>query len=836
LPKSNNLIFGICNKIIESDEFKYLFDKLFMLSVLNFFSVEKSNNILILEYNKLLKYSDFLSNSSNEAHRTLSLQIITLLYNFYFNDEGYQIHLKSIFTKFGLFGAEDTFIKDGVNLPDSIDYERNLKRLVQRVNSGNDILTDSQYQIFGNINNSNTFSFSGPTSLGKSFLLKHTAINLLEHNNIIVFILPTKALLEEYQNDLRKLLLIENLTNVNVAKSVSSINKDCKNILLFTQERLNSLLFDPNHKLISIDVLIIDEAHKLSEFTPRSITLFKVIRQSIDRFNNLKIYFSSPVINNPEIFLNTFNIKCENNFLSIKESPVVQSLYIFDLQENIASSFNPRSKSFDQLKVDVNIKSDYGLISYLGNSSKSNLVYSSSKIDAITRSYGFLNYIRGENLNWPVDKDLDIEADIVKDLIHDDYNLAELLRHGIAFHHGGLPNFIRKRIEELYSNKKIRYVFCTSTLLEGVNLPTENIFIYPMKKSINKLSIKSKLSFWNLAGRAGRYKNELNGNIICLGSHNDWKVIDQLVEDDKKVNVENPLDETFSKHKKILNILNDVTKKPHTVIKDVTSIVLADVMKFKRDGITSTILESIPPTIREKVINEGWAYICRHGIKDVDYVAYSSNHRISTEQHRKAFIYAKDNKVKLKSLTRDDVSAYLTVLNDIYKIRNGSKSLNQLINITYSWLYGNPLRRIISDSIEYSTSIKDHNFNFVSFDKSNKEHINLKITEVIATIESEICFELEMYSAHYFQILSGLYGENNSGINLSPFLEYGTMDLKAIYLQDYGFSRAAALEIIRSYSKCIKYSENGNVASIDKNMLLSLAGKNSVVAKEILWM
>ena len=37
--------------------------------------------------------------------------------------------------------------------------------------------------------------------------------------------------------------------------------------------------------------------------------------------------------------------------------------------------------------------------------------------------------------------------------IHKDFNLAHVLKYGIAFHHGSLPLFIRKRIEDLYSSQ-----------------------------------------------------------------------------------------------------------------------------------------------------------------------------------------------------------------------------------------------------------------------------------------------------------------------------------------------------------------------------------------------
>lgn len=96
------------------------------------------------------------------------------------------------------------------------------------------------------------------------------------------------------------------------------------------------------------------------------------------------------------------------------------------------------------------------------------------------------------------------------------------MKKGIAFHFGKLPQRIREKIEELYEQKAIDYMFCTSTLLEGVNLPAQNIFILNNTIGLRKFT---DVDFWNLAGRAGRLSKELSGNIICVRlDSNKWNV------------------------------------------------------------------------------------------------------------------------------------------------------------------------------------------------------------------------------------------------------------------------------------------------------------------------
>ena len=83
-----------------------------------------------------------------------------------------------------------------------------------------------------------------------------------------------------------------------------------------------------------------------------------------------------------------------------------------------------------------------------------------------------------------------------------------------------MPNQVRILIEDLFKEKKLIYLFCTSTLLEGVNLPAQNIFI--MKPTQGKGNYLDRLSFWNLAGRAGRLLKDYYGNIYCINI-DDWK-------------------------------------------------------------------------------------------------------------------------------------------------------------------------------------------------------------------------------------------------------------------------------------------------------------------------
>lgn len=58
-----------------------------------------------------------------------------------------------------------------------------------------------------------------------------------------------------------------------------------------------------------------------------------------------------------------------------------------------------------------------------------------------------------------------------------DDKLKAALPHGMAFHHAGLADDDRILVENLFRNRQIKLLLCTSTLAMGVNLPAHLVII-----------------------------------------------------------------------------------------------------------------------------------------------------------------------------------------------------------------------------------------------------------------------------------------------------------------------------------------------------------------------
>lgn len=115
------------------------------------------------------------------------------------------------------------------------------------------------------------------------------------------------------------------------------------------------------------------------------------------------------------------------------------------------------------------------------------------------------------------DDDLKQLADDIKAQVHGDYYLTKLIRKDIAYHIGYLPASIRQRIEKLFKDGKITAMLCTSTLIEWINLPADNLFITNYRSGRPQIT---SVEFRNLIGRVGRVKFNLYGNVFFISDGN----------------------------------------------------------------------------------------------------------------------------------------------------------------------------------------------------------------------------------------------------------------------------------------------------------------------------
>jgi len=83
--------------------------------------------------------------------------------------------------------------------------------------------------------------------------------------------------------------------------------------------------------------------------------------------------------------------------------------------------------------------------------------------------------------------------------------------HGIFSHHGNTPHGIRLSVEHAMRNNLVRFVVCTSTLAQGVNLPIRYLIVTRVYQGMERIKVRD---FHNLIGRAGRAGMHTEGSIL----------------------------------------------------------------------------------------------------------------------------------------------------------------------------------------------------------------------------------------------------------------------------------------------------------------------------------
>lgn len=363
-------------------------------------------------------------------------------------------------------------------------------------------------------------SVSAPTSSGKSFIIGQWVTQFLNMatRGLVIYIVPTRALISQVERDIRAMLAREGITNGEVISAPvrSYIKDDARTVLVFTQERLHILMSaDPE---LQVDALVVDEAHKIGDAT-RGVLLQQVIEGIAAHNPRLKVIFASPMSINPEALISDAQGRNAGSLIS-DDVTVSQNL--------IWVSQVPRKpKEWGAQLCLANTVLDLGrfrlvadpvpaskrlpfVAAALGGHSYGNVIYVNGAADAEKAATQLYDLISED----VVSQDLDNLIELSTQIIHPEFLLQKVLRRGIAFHYGNLPLILREEIERLFTSGKIKFLICTSTLVEGVNMSCRNIFIRGPRRG--KAHPMTQEDFWNLAGRAGRWGKEFQGNIVCV--------------------------------------------------------------------------------------------------------------------------------------------------------------------------------------------------------------------------------------------------------------------------------------------------------------------------------
>ena len=389
-----------------------------------------------------------------------------------------------------------------------------------------------------------------PTSAGKSFLAEMQILFSIhnyktsEFNPTVCYVVPTNALIDQVKIDLQSDFKEFNF-NIETALpyyDVDEIENEILmrahiDILISTPEKLEALVRQNHPSIKNTRLVILDEAHNLGDASRGS--KFELVLSSIKQnMKEANFLLLSPFISNAKeisewladsprnadtisvewsptkqyIGCNLLNNKKTESVLQFYKSPRNQ---LGTENVEIALSLSPQDvkTELEHDRVDNAVRLCVVLNDFIEQDGNI-LVLCGGRGTTLKLALDVKCFFETKNMLPDMSEDEEIQRaiEIVRLENGEDDSLAECLKFGICYHNSGLSSIIKETIEELVRNNKIKIIFATTTLAQGMNFPI-NTVIFDTVKLRNKGNL-SNAEFWNIAGRAGRAYRDKEGYII----------------------------------------------------------------------------------------------------------------------------------------------------------------------------------------------------------------------------------------------------------------------------------------------------------------------------------
>ncbi|MFR0839757.1 MAG: DEAD/DEAH box helicase family protein [Mediterraneibacter faecis] len=598
---------------------------------------------------------------------------------------------------------------------------------------------------------------------------------------------------------------------------------DTSCLAVLTQERLLRIFKkDPS---LSFDCIIVDEAHEILEENSRSRTLANVIIIAQKRNPDVAFKFLTPFLTDSK------NLKARYTTYDIEGFKVTEYIktekyYLYDLRNHTGL------KLYDQF-----------LNRYLPLSENRNLGFEEDVVKA---------YSAGKNiiyLNKPTDiekfalaladvlPEMDSEmiqtaCDNISNYLQPQYNLLACLRKGIIYHHGSVPDAIRIYIEDLYKkDDSVKYVITSSTLLSGVNLPAERMFILDNKRGRSNLSHDS---FKNLVGRVCRFSeifNDETGNLqrlepqiyLVFGKYFAQNAnCESFLRNVAKVeqNYKDAVDNVLLSEAKITTMNEEELRHASEFIENYENGVVEDY----QERYTSTV--------------SGKACIM-NGITELDIFAHeaaiqqqvngyqSENLKISDsntllETIYELFIqYLPDNGAEsLKRLENQEARNFYSMM---FEWRVENKSYAEMINLFVG--YWQQLYKKDKNVIVYVGKwgdVKRSGSNVARYTKIFGKDRTQLINLAIVRIKEEQDF-IDNTLIKYVEVLYDLELIED---NFYARIKYGTDDERAICLIKNGLSLSSAVLLIKKYNSYLQINVSSSTVVFDDALISEMKKEN----------
>jgi hypothetical protein len=364
------------------------------------------------------------------------------------------------------------------------------------------VLTPVQASIRNGILEHKYFTFSTPTSAGKSYLFRSLINN---ETRDVVIVVPSRALIAEYLIAVRE--LVHDDTSVLVLQFIDDINKatTSRRVFVVTPERGKELFSTPEKYDVSL--FLFDEA-QLSEEKWRGVSFDAFVRRADRTYPEAKKVFAHPFIENPEAQLTKHGFNRDAAAKAYSHGAVGKIYLGWNQASEGFTCFLPfiegahlqRNRCDFPVDIVEEILANGGtLLAFVSKAS----IYDKSCVEKFRRYVDMCEPV--------IDPAALTIIDNIERLIGasgKSSDLVRLMRQGVVLHHGSVPLPVRYQIEYFTKRGFARICFSTSTLAQGVNMPFDVVWADNLR--FHGSDENKALGLRNLIGRAGRTSVELD--------------------------------------------------------------------------------------------------------------------------------------------------------------------------------------------------------------------------------------------------------------------------------------------------------------------------------------
>ncbi len=548
--------------------------------------------------------------------------------------------------------------------------------------------------------------------------------------------------------------------------------------------------------------MIADEVQGIGE-GPRGILLSSVIEEAISRQSQLKVLFAGPNLANPAQLGNVFDIDIHP--VKTQEPTVSQNLFFVQTADTGQLIDLTPDKLALSLVDDGNV-SDLGartlshpitreldkyvhIPTTLGSGEQS-LVYVNGPAMAETVAFGIADVLDASKHEV-----LDELSMLAAEAVHPDFQLVETIKKGVGFHYGRLPALVRQSLEKAFGAGHLRYLVTTSTLLQGVNLPAKNLFLYKPHRGPN--TPITSIDFWNLAGRAGRLGKEFEGNVFLI----DYSLWDSTpLEGQREETVTSSLQQHLLDRSD--ELLQYVQNRELTPTRDKQDDLENTFVKLFSDFQGGTLMRTLSRVGLAQ--DDERSIALETALKGVASSTTLSMETVSASPtvsvYRQQALYDRLQKsVKKKGIdyimpkhpqSADGYTSLLAIFkrchDELFNYPRTEKSHTYFASLAFKWMRGEVIPQIIDGSMDYRRR------------NGRKANLPTVIREVLKEIEQDLRFKYVRATSCYVSILKQILRENDredlikSIPSIPLYMEVGAVNQTMISLMGIGVSRFTA--------------------------------------------